>query len=48
MISCNQKTAVDLIVHHAKIYTVDANFSMAEAFAEHYVGYAKEYLEADK
>ncbi len=33
MISCNQKTAVDLIVHHAKIYTVDANFSMAEAFA---------------
>ena len=33
MSSCNHKTPVDLIVHHAKIYTVDANFNMAEAFA---------------
>lgn len=33
VISCNQKTNVDLIVHHAKIYTVDADFTMAEAFA---------------
>ena len=33
MSSCIHKTPVDLIVHHAKIYTVDANFSMAEAFA---------------
>ena len=33
MISCNHKTPVDLIVHNAKIYTVDADFSMAEAFA---------------
>ncbi len=33
MISCNQKTNVDLIVHNAIIYTVDEPFSMAEAFA---------------
>ena len=33
VISCNQKTQVDLIVHNANIYTVDAEFSMAEAFA---------------
>lgn len=33
MISCNHKTNVDLIVHNAKIYTVDEQFSMAEAFA---------------
>ena len=33
MSSCHQKTPVDLIVHNAKIYTVDADFSMAEAFA---------------
>ena len=33
MISCNQKTKVDLIVHNANIYTVDADFSMAQAFA---------------
>ena len=33
MSSCQTKTAVDLIVHKAKIYTVDADFSMAEAFA---------------
>jgi predicted amidohydrolase YtcJ len=33
MSSCAHKTPVDLIVHNAKIYTVDADFSMAEAFA---------------
>lgn len=33
MISCNPKTSVDLIVHNANIYTVDANFSQAHAFA---------------
>jgi predicted amidohydrolase YtcJ len=33
MASCTQKTAVDLIVHNANIYTVDAAFSKAEAFA---------------
>ena len=33
MSSCTHKTPVDLIVHNAKIYTVDADFSMAEAFA---------------
>lgn len=33
MTSCTTQTPVDLIVHHAKIYTVDADFSMAEAFA---------------
>ena len=33
MSSCTHKTPVDLIVHNAKIYTVDTNFSMAEAFA---------------
>ena len=33
MTSCKNKTSVDLIVHNAKIYTVDANFSMSEAFA---------------
>ena len=33
MSSCTHKTPVDLIVHNAKIYTVDDNFSMAEAFA---------------
>lgn len=33
MSSCTNKTSVDLIVHNAKIYTVDADFSMAEAFA---------------
>ena len=30
-ISCNTKTRVDLIVHHAVIYTVDNNFTIAEA-----------------
>ena len=33
MASCTHKTPVDLIVHNAKIYTVDEDFSMAEAFA---------------
>ena len=33
MTSCNQKTPVDLIVHNANIYTVDDNFSKAQAFA---------------
>ena len=33
MTSCNHKTPVDLIVHNAKVYTVDADFSIAEAFA---------------
>ena len=33
MTSCNQKTTVDLIVHNANIYTVDNDFSKAQAFA---------------
>lgn len=33
LLSCNSKTQVDLIVHHAKVYTVDDAFSVAEAFA---------------
>ena len=33
MTSCQTKTAVDLIVHNANIYTVDEQFSKAEAFA---------------
>ena len=33
MSSCTHKTPVDLIVHNAHIYTVDADFSKAEAFA---------------
>ena len=33
MNSCNHKTPVDLIVHSAKVYTVDDNFSVAQAFA---------------
>ena len=33
MTSCNQKTPVDLIVHNANIYTVDDDFSKAQAFA---------------
>ena len=33
MTSCNPKTPVDLIVHNANIYTVDSNFSKAQAFA---------------
>ena len=33
MTSCKQKTPVDLIVHNANIYTVDNDFSKAQAFA---------------
>ena len=33
MTSCNQKTPVDLIVHNANVYTVDKDFSKAQAFA---------------
>ena len=33
MTSCTQKTPVDLIVHNANVYTVDADFSKAQAFA---------------
>ena len=33
MTACNQKTPVDLIVHNANIYTVDDDFSKAQAFA---------------
>ena len=33
MSSCTQKTSVDLIVHNANIYTVDNDFSKAQAFA---------------
>ena len=33
MTACNQKTPVDLIVHNANIYTVDKDFSKAQAFA---------------
>lgn len=33
MTSCNPKTPVDLIVHNANIYTVDNDFSKAQAFA---------------
>ena len=32
-LSCSSKEAVDLIVHNAKVYTVDDNFSKQEAFA---------------
>ena len=31
--SSNSHTQVDLIIHHAKIYTSDANFSVTEAMA---------------
>ena len=33
MASCTSKTSVDRIVHNANIYTVDADFSKAQAFA---------------
>ena len=33
MTSCTPKTPVDLIVHNANIYTVDNNFTKAQAFA---------------
>ncbi len=31
--SCSHKPSADLIVHHAKVYTVDSAFAVAEAFA---------------
>jgi hypothetical protein len=31
--SCNSRQKADVIIHHAKIYTVDDKFSMAEAMA---------------
>ena len=31
--SCSSKEVVDLIVHNAKVYTVDTDFSIQEAFA---------------
>ena len=31
--SCTQKETVDTVVYNAKVYTVDTNFSKAEAFA---------------
>ena len=31
--SCRDKVPVDLIVHNAKVYTVDTDFTVAEAFA---------------
>jgi predicted amidohydrolase YtcJ len=33
LFSCATKQKVDIIVHHGVVYTVDSNFSMAEAFA---------------
>ena len=33
MLSCNTKTRVDLIVHNAIVYTVDSNFTIAEALS---------------
>lgn len=33
LISCKSYQKVDLIVHHAKVYTVDSIFSVTEAFA---------------
>nr|MCR5038735.1 amidohydrolase family protein [Bacteroidales bacterium] len=33
MTACKQKTPVDLVVHNANIYTVDNDFSKAQAFA---------------
>ncbi|RYZ22554.1 MAG: amidohydrolase, partial [Chitinophagaceae bacterium] len=33
LVSCSQKTTVDLLVYNAKIYTVDSSFSTAEAMA---------------
>jgi predicted amidohydrolase YtcJ len=30
-----QKKQVDLLVHHAQVYTVDAKFSKADAFVVH-------------
>ena len=33
MISCQNRESVDLVIHNAQIYTVDGQFSHAEAFA---------------
>lgn len=33
ILSCNTKTRVDLIVHNAVVYTVDSNFTIAEALS---------------
>ena len=33
LISCTSKTKVDLIIHHANIYTVDSAFTVAEAMS---------------
>ena len=33
IMSCSRKEQVDLLVYHARIYTVDEHFSIAEAFA---------------
>jgi len=33
MSSCSKKIKVDLIVHHAKVYTVNASFDVKQAFA---------------
>ena len=33
MAACTHKTPVELIVHNANIYTVDADFNKAQAFA---------------
>ena len=33
LLGCQAKEAVDLVVYNARIYTVDANFTQAEAFA---------------
>ncbi|MFT3703712.1 MAG: amidohydrolase family protein [Agriterribacter sp.] len=33
LLSCTHKLQTDLIVHHAKVYTVDSTFSIAEAIA---------------
>lgn len=32
LISCSSKQEADLIIHHAKVYTVDEKFSVVEAF----------------
>lgn len=31
--SCGSKQSADLVIHHAKVYTVDSAFAVAEAFA---------------
>jgi len=49
-LSCSSKKQADLIIHHAKIYTVDAHFSQAQAMAIHHgkivaIGDEQEILE---